>query len=153
MFPGESTIETFGNTVVEAMASGLPVIVSDWDGLRQHVRDGENGRLVPTYWMPSTSRIEAFSPVSTRWSAQLLLAQSTWVDVDVLADALRELLDDAALRRRMGEAGRRMAGETYAWPHVMARWRELWETLEDAARAETAGDADHSSTARSPSPS
>ena len=138
VFPGESTIETFGNTVVEAMASGLPVIVSDWDGLAHHVRDGENGRLVPTYWMPATERIEAFSPVSTRWSAQLMLAQSTWVDVDSLADALRELLGDPALRRRMGDAGRRMAEARYAWPHVMARWRALWETLEDAARGETA---------------
>jgi glycosyltransferase involved in cell wall biosynthesis len=137
VFPGESTVETFGNTVIEAMASGLPVIVSDWDGLRHHVREGETGRLVPTYWMPALERIEAFSPVSTRWSAQLLLAQSTWVDVEVLADALRELLGDAALRRRMGAAGRRMAEEAYAWPRVMALWRDLWAALERGASEES----------------
>jgi glycosyltransferase involved in cell wall biosynthesis len=141
VFPGDSTIDTFGVTVIEAMASGLPVIVSEWDGLRHHVRDGENGRLVPTYWMPATQRIEAFAPVSTRWSAQLLLAQSTWVDVDALADALRELLDEPATRRRRGDAARRIAEETYAWPRVMARWLSLWDTLEDAARYDGAQDA------------
>lgn len=142
VFPGDSTVETFGNTVVEAMASGLPVIVSDWDGLRHHVRDGENGRLVPTYWMPGLDRIEAFSPVSTRWSAQLLLGQCTWVDVDVLTKALGEMLRDRTLRRRMGIAGRRMAEEEYAWPGVMARWRALFDALEAAAREESAAAAE-----------
>ena len=32
--------ETFGITPIEAMAAGLPVIVSDWDGYRDTVRDG-----------------------------------------------------------------------------------------------------------------
>src|SRR6202012_4988597 len=39
--------ETFGITPVEAMAAGLPVVVSDWDGYRCTVRDGEDGFLIP----------------------------------------------------------------------------------------------------------
>jgi len=40
--------ETFGLVIVEAMASGLPVIASDWNGYRDLVTDGETGFLVPT---------------------------------------------------------------------------------------------------------
>src|SRR3546814_3034291 len=43
--------ESFGITPVEAMAAGLPCIVSDWDGYRDTVVDGETGILVPT-WVP-----------------------------------------------------------------------------------------------------
>ena len=40
--------ETFGLVVIEAMASGLPVVGSDWDGYRDLILDGETGCLVPT---------------------------------------------------------------------------------------------------------
>ena len=35
--------ETFGLTPIEAMAAGLPVIVTDWDGYKDTVREGEDG--------------------------------------------------------------------------------------------------------------
>ncbi len=40
--------ETFGITPVEAMAAGLPVVATDWDGYRETVRDGVDGILVRT---------------------------------------------------------------------------------------------------------
>ena len=40
--------ETFGITPVEAMASGLPVLVSDWNGYRDTVRDGIEGFRIAT---------------------------------------------------------------------------------------------------------
>ena len=40
--------ETFGITPVEAMAAGLPVIATDWDGYRDTVRHGRDGFLIPT---------------------------------------------------------------------------------------------------------
>lgn len=141
VFPGETTVETFGNTVIEAMASGLPVIVSDWDGLRRHVREGENGRLIPTYWMPGLDQVEAFSPLSTRWSAQLFLGQSVWLDTDVLTQSLREFLDDPALRTQMGTIGRVMAEEIYGSARIMADWHQLWNELEKSAQQEPPADA------------
>lgn len=41
VFPGEN--ETFGNVVLEAMASGLPVLVAAHGGLRDHTHNGHNG--------------------------------------------------------------------------------------------------------------
>lgn len=43
IFP--STTETFGNVVIEAMASGLPVLAYDYAAAREHIRHGENGLL------------------------------------------------------------------------------------------------------------
>jgi glycosyltransferase involved in cell wall biosynthesis len=65
--------------VIEAMAAGLPVVASDVGGLRELVRDGETGTLVP----PG--------------------------DPAVLANALRPLVADRELRRRYGSAGRQRA--------------------------------------------
>ena len=43
--------ETFGLTPLEGMASGLPAIVSDWDGYRDTVRDTVDGFRIPTVTM------------------------------------------------------------------------------------------------------
>ena len=40
--------ETFGIVPIEAMAAGLPVVVSDWDGYKDTVRDGVDGFRIPT---------------------------------------------------------------------------------------------------------
>ena len=44
--------ETFGLTTIEAMAAGLPVVVTDWDGYKDTVRDGIDGFAVPTMTPP-----------------------------------------------------------------------------------------------------
>jgi starch synthase len=44
--------ESFGLTPLEAMAAGLPCVVSDWNGYRDTVRDGVDGYRIPTV-MPS----------------------------------------------------------------------------------------------------
>ena len=40
--------ETFGLSPVEAMAAGVPVVVSDWDGYRYTVQNGVEGFRIPT---------------------------------------------------------------------------------------------------------
>ena len=56
--PGDNIQETFGLAVAEALAYGLPPVVSDWDGYRDLVTDGETGFLVrsvfPTDWGASS---------------------------------------------------------------------------------------------------
>lgn len=47
VFAFASTSETQGLVVAEAMAAGVPVVALDASGVREVVRDGENGRLLP----------------------------------------------------------------------------------------------------------
>ncbi|HWW83907.1 MAG TPA: glycosyltransferase, partial [Vicinamibacterales bacterium] len=45
LFPSET--DTFGNVILEAMASGLGVVAFDYAAARQHMTNGESGVLVP----------------------------------------------------------------------------------------------------------
>ena len=48
--------ETFGLAPVEAMAAGIPVVVSDWDGYRYTVSDGVEGFRIPTLFLRSLTK-------------------------------------------------------------------------------------------------
>lgn len=82
-FPSFFEAESFGLVLVEAMQFAKPVVTTDWRGIPSVVRHGENGLVVPVQ------------------------------DPAAVADALMELIDDPALRRRMGEAGRRIFEERF----------------------------------------
>jgi glycosyltransferase involved in cell wall biosynthesis len=50
-------------------------------------------------------------------------------DVDALTEALRKLMDDAALRQRMGEAGRARAEREYSLKLMAERFMQVWEEV------------------------
>ena len=141
----DSIQETFGLTIVEAMASGLPVVASDWDGYRDTVVHGETGYLVPTTMVmdatrDATSRFLVGESSYDEFAAECV--QTVGVDIAATAEAYVRLIDDPPLRRRMGEAGSRRATEHYAWPRIVAAYEDLWrsqqaELLEYNARAAT----------------
>jgi glycosyltransferase involved in cell wall biosynthesis len=74
VFP--STTDTFGNVILEAQASGLPVIVSDLGGPKELVEDGKTGFVTKAH------------------------------DADDFARAITRVSGDAKLRARMGEEAR-----------------------------------------------
>jgi glycosyltransferase involved in cell wall biosynthesis len=125
--------ETFGLVILEAMASGLPVIASDWNGYRDLVVDGETGYLVPTYLV-----VDGTSDATTR----LLLgevnydeflaecSQGAVVDVPQTIEAFCRLLGDRDLRTRMGAAGRQRILSRFTWQHVIGAYEELWASQE-----------------------
>jgi len=134
--------ETFGLTPVEAMAAGLPVVVSDWDGYRFTVRDGQEGFLVPTLGGPTDGSGAALArlhvlQVETYQSYVGSVAQFTAVDVGAAASALAELIRSPELRRRMGAAGRARVAAAFDWPVVVRQIDALLDELA-AIRARSA---------------
>jgi alpha-maltose-1-phosphate synthase len=134
--------ETFGLSPVEAMAAGLPVVVSDWDGYKDTVRDGVDGFRIPT-WMPppGTGGGLAQAHESGLDSYDMycgLACQHVAIDHRVLVDRLTALASDSALRMRLGQAGRDHALTMFDWPVVYRRYQELWRELDRLRPAHTA---------------
>ena len=135
--------ETFGIAPVEAMAAGLPVVGTDWDGLRDTIVHGETGFLLPTIMAgPMADLAERHDAGLDSYDSYIAgVAQFTAVDVPAAAEAFSALIADPALRARMGAAGRRRARERFDWVQVIGAWRALWEDLarlRQAARTERA---------------
>lgn len=86
----EQRVEGFGISLCEASACGIPVVAGRSGGIPEAVRDGETGILVD--------------------------AESA----EAVAGALQRLLDDPALRARMGTAGRGAVERHYNWDRVTA---------------------------------
>jgi glycosyltransferase involved in cell wall biosynthesis len=93
------------NTALEAMATGLPVVAVNCGHLRELVIHGETGFLVEHEDRPA------------------------------LARQTRMLLDDADLRRRLGEAGRRRALGSFSIADVAKKYASLYRALGEAHEA------------------
>lgn len=91
--------ETFGLAALEAMACGVPTVVSDVGGLPELVVDGETGFLCPVG------------------------------DVEAFTDRTRELLNDENLHERLAQAARNRAEEAFDIEHVVPRYEQYYEQV------------------------
>ena len=141
--------ESFGLTPLEAMAAGLPAVVSDWDGYRDTVVDGETGFLIPTLVPPAGAGLDlawrSLCGVDDYDTHIALVAQYTAVDTDAAAAVLARLASDPALCRRLGDGGRRRVLAHFDWPVILraceALWAEMAERRRPAAGSGPAGPA------------
>jgi starch synthase len=125
--------ETFGLTPLEAMAAGLPVIVSDWDGYRDTVRHGIDGFRIPTVIPPTGCGTD----LALRHALGLdtydyyigRVSLATVVEPRAVKQAVMQLATNSELRRQMGEAGRARAQSDYDWPVILRRYDELAHEL------------------------
>jgi glycosyltransferase involved in cell wall biosynthesis len=93
-----SRSEAFPNAVLEAMATGLPIVASGVGGILELVNDGATGLLVP----PG--------------------------DAPALADRLCRLMNDPAFAARLGDAARDEALARYAFDRMVAAFESLYLT-------------------------
>ncbi len=91
IFVFPSTTDTFGNVILEAQACGVPVIVSDSGGPKELVENEINGLITKSH------------------------------DVEDFTRAIRELVTDPALRKRMAKSARNSVTER-SWPSAFAKF-------------------------------
>jgi glycosyltransferase involved in cell wall biosynthesis len=99
VLPSRTESESFGMTLIEAMACGRPVVGSAVGGIPSVVEDGRTGLLVP----PG--------------------------DTGALAAACTRLLADDELCAELGARGRHRAETTYAWPALVGTYLDLFRSL------------------------
>jgi glycosyltransferase involved in cell wall biosynthesis len=129
LFPIDNLQESFGIAPVEAMAAGLPCVVSDWDGLRDTVVP-ETGFLIPTMG----ARAEHTAQTGLRYMGatdsyiQFLSQMSavTQIDVPKMAQAILALARNPDLRAAMGAAGRARARARFDWRAVVPQMQDLF---------------------------
>ena len=128
--------ESFGLTPVEAMAAGLPSVVSDWDGYKDTVRHGIDGFRVPTLAPRANMGGDLGYLYANAWLAYDnyvgAVAQFTAVDLRAAEAAIVALVNDADLRRRMGEQAQLRARQVFDWSAIIPQYQALW--AEQAAR-------------------
>jgi sugar transferase (PEP-CTERM/EpsH1 system associated) len=91
--------EGVSNTVLEAMATGLPVVATRVGGNPELVTEGDTGLLVPVS------------------------------DIAALARALQRLIDDPALCVRMGNAGLERVQRDFDWQRTVAAYLQVYDVL------------------------
>lgn len=91
--------EGLPKAILEAMAQGIPAVVSDVGGLPELVEDGVSGLVVPPR------------------------------DARALRHAIRRLAQDAALRRQMGAAARARIDGPFHFRHTVAKTLALYRRL------------------------
>jgi len=125
--------ESFGLAPIEAMAAGLPVVGSAWDGLRDTIEHGVTGFLIDTI-LPAQGTGEILARRHALGADDYhhyigAVAQFTAIDVGQAAQAFAALAADPALRRRMGDAAAARARALYDWRHVIGAYRRLIDQL------------------------
>jgi glycosyltransferase involved in cell wall biosynthesis len=115
-------------SLLQAMSYGLSVVTSDGWGIEEYVRDEGNGLIVKgrygkTSWVNEEAGIlcENYDPTHT----------SDPVVVQGIVDAISRLVEDAALRRRLGHAARKDVEEKYN----MEQWNAALKAALDKALA------------------
>lgn len=99
--------EGFSVAVTEALAVGVPVVISEGCNFPE-VAEAGAGRVVP-------------------------------LDAGAVAGALREVLADAEVRRRMGEAGRELVRGRFTWPQIARQMLEAYREAIDTVTRAAAG--------------
>lgn len=92
-----SGYETFSLVTFEAAASGLPIVATPVNGVRELIEDGRNGLLIAP-------------------------------EPEAIAERLRRLAADPALRERLGAAARRSA-LAFSWEEMVGKHEALYERL------------------------
>ncbi len=133
--------ETFGLTPLEGMASGLPVIVSDWNGYKDTVNDKENGFRIKTISLSDGFGQDiAYSHMMGALNYDHYIGYSSQrvaIDVRDCINKLTLLINDKNLRKKLGKNAQARAKKYFDWSIILNQYSSLKEELNSIRRVES----------------
>lgn len=154
--PVDNIQETFGLAPVEAMAAGLPVVVSDWDGFRDTIPNDAGFRIKTIGPKPGSTAQEGLRYYLEADSYAQYLAQASFqtvIDVNDLAEAYRILIEDPKKATEMGQKGQKHAQTVYDWSKVIPEYQVFWKELDDIRKHHKSGNRAKAALPVAPDPS
>lgn len=141
MFLIDNIQETFGLAPLEGMAAGLPLLVSDWDGMKDTVSDDVGFRITTRtlpgqYYAQEALRYQGGTDSYVQYCAAT--SALTELDLPELTARILQLARDPDLRRKMGAAGRARVQARYDWAQVVPQMQALWAEQDARRQASTA---------------
>jgi glycosyltransferase involved in cell wall biosynthesis len=135
--PIDNFQETFGISVLEAMAHECAVVISDFDGYSEIVDQNVNGIKIPTFWADVTKEFHGVSEIMNFQTWQLLLSQSVAVDQQKMLEAFQQLLDNPEKCNAIGQRARAKVRQKYFWSNIIRQFCCLWDELAKEAQKYT----------------
>ena len=127
--------ETFGLTPLEGMAAGLPVVVTDWNGYRDTVRNNLDGFTIPTLSLESGQSDDLsyyYHSNITNYDQYISYAsQRVSVDIKKCIQKISELIENDELREKMSINGKARVKENYSWKVILDSYSNLKDHLND----------------------
>lgn len=124
--PCDSIQESFGLTPIEAMASGLPQVVANWNGYRDTVVHGATGFLVPSYWGKCDGELRGSDDILGWEYDHAIVGQSVSFDIAEMIKAIDALMVSHDLRGNMAHQSRLRAINEYSYACIAKRYDELF---------------------------
>lgn len=138
MFLIDNIQETFGLAPIEGMAAGLPLLVSDWDGMRDTVTP-DAGFRITTRSLPAghlaqeALRYQGGVDNYVQYCAST--SAMTEIDMPELTARIVDLARNPDLRKRMGAAAAARARNLYDWAQIIPQMQDLWAEQDAIRRA------------------
>lgn len=132
--------ETFGLTPLEGMASGKPVIVSDWNGYRSTVRDNEDGFRIKSYSLPNgfgEGLARQYMSGEINYDHYIgHSSQRVAIDIKDCIDKLTILITDKNKREEIGNCAKERAKIFFSWNNILKQYEELYDELNSIRMSE-----------------
>lgn len=130
--PSNNTQETFGLSLLEAMASGLPIVAYDWSGYRDIVQEGVTGFLIPTTLKPKGEilpfQYDAFN--------QKQFSNCVEVDKEEFIKKTLWLIESKEVRENMAIQSL-LQIKHFDWAVIIPKYIKLWQDLSSKATPST----------------
>jgi glycosyltransferase involved in cell wall biosynthesis len=118
--------EGFGVPFIEAAATGIPTIATDYSTTKEHIymRNPYTDKLVKDF-----KNLRGLAVPYSRLYMELAQVQKAWINVEKLAESFAIYYNDRDLMKRHGKNAKEYVEKYYQYDTLMEKWAELFDKV------------------------